>query len=124
MDNGLGTYLISPDLLPQVGLSSNHSPSKVCPKCEPHLASTAGSSSVQQGIPREPSFTRKKKLLGHEKQVTFTTDYTECGGSAVEVRPVEVRPMKVAGCWGDERCVSGEVNCPVIGMTYVYFNKC
>jgi hypothetical protein len=58
----------------------------VCPKCEPHLAAVAGTNSAQQGIPREPSFSRKKKLPDHDRQVTFTTDYTECGTSTTEVR--------------------------------------
>lgn len=62
------------------------SPSKVCPKCEPHLAAMAGTTSAGQGIPREPAFSRRKKLPGHDKQVTFTTDYTECGSSTAEVK--------------------------------------
>ena len=67
------------------GLFQGDSPSKVCPKCEPHLAPMAGSSSAEQGIPREPQFSRRKKLPGHEKQVTFTTDYVERGSSTAEV---------------------------------------
>lgn len=57
----------------------------MCPRCEPHLAAVAGSGSTEQGISREPSFTRRKKLPGHDRQVTFTTDYTECGTSTAEV---------------------------------------
>lgn len=74
------------------------SPSKVCPRCEPHLAAVAGSSSAEQGIPREPSFTRRKKLSGHDRQVTFTTDYTECGTSTAEV--MCKGGIICFGCWG------------------------
>lgn len=59
--------------------------SKVCPKCQPHLAATAGA--VEQDISREPYFSRKKKSPEHNKRVTFITDYAACGSPTKEVRP-------------------------------------
>ena len=48
---------------------------QACPKCDPHLASSAGLSSVQQAIPLEPAFTRKKKVPEYSKKVTFLSTY-------------------------------------------------
>lgn len=46
---------------------------------------SAGLSSVKMGVTQEPAFSRKRKLLDHEKRVTFTTDYAENGSPTKEV---------------------------------------
>ncbi len=67
----------------------NTGPTKICPKCYPSLSSYAGASSASNsshaGIPKEPSFSRKRKIPEHDRKVTFVTDFAEYGSSTSEV---------------------------------------
>lgn len=46
---------------------------------------TQGVSSAKLVNTQEPAFPRRKKILGHERKVTFTTDHTVTDNSPLEV---------------------------------------
>ena len=53
---------------------------------DPPTHVSAGLSSAQLGVTREPAFSRKRKTPSHpDRKVTFTTDYIENGSPAREV---------------------------------------